>query len=275
MHLGKKSSPRVRDYSFYGQVRKKRILETIAAFVGGGIASVEFVHHILVNHYHFPKYSVDLTIAVLFVGMVSTISWRWFRFGKKQATNVSKGETVSSKYRIIKELGQGGMGVVYRARDLLLDRFVALKFLPLKLTRDPEARKRFVKEAQASASLDHPNICTVHEIGEHEGQTYIAMACLEGKTLKDKIASGPLNAEEAISVGLETAEGLAEAHSHGIIHRDIKPANIMLTKKGQVRIMDFGLAKLSWGAARCYFLFICADPFCRIFELENILLSCP
>jgi len=152
-----------------------------------------------------------------------------------------------SHYRILEKLGEGGMGVVYRAEDTKLKRIVALKFLPPELTRDPEARERFVQEAQTASALDHPNICTIHEIDETEGQTFIAMACVEGQSLKDRIASGPLRLDEAVAIALQIAEGLEEAHEKGIVHRDIKSANVMVNPKGQAKIMDFGLAKLAGG----------------------------
>jgi serine/threonine protein kinase/tetratricopeptide (TPR) repeat protein len=153
-----------------------------------------------------------------------------------------------SHYRILEKLGEGGMGVVYRAEDTKLRRMVALKFLPPELTRDPEARERFVQEAQTASALDHPNICTIHEIDETDGQTFIAMACVDGQSLKDQIASGPLRLDEAVSIALQIAEGLEEAHEKGIVHRDIKSANVMVNTRGQAKIMDFGLAKLAGGA---------------------------
>ncbi|TET69815.1 MAG: hypothetical protein E3J56_09040, partial [Candidatus Aminicenantes bacterium] len=159
----------------------------------------------------------------------------------------TKGSTVAGKYKVIEELGRGGMGVVYKAEDTRLKRTVALKFLPPEFARDSEARERFVREAQAAAALDHPHICTIYEISEVEGQTFISMAYIKGQSLKEKIASDPLELEKAINVAIQVTEGLQEAHEKGIVHRDIKPANIMLTEKGQVKIMDFGLAKLSWG----------------------------
>ncbi len=155
---------------------------------------------------------------------------------------------IISHYRILEKIGEGGMGEVYKAEDTKLKRTIALKFLPRELTRDQEARERFVKEAQAAAALDHPHICTVHEIDEAEGKTFIAMAYIDGQSLKVKIEAGPLEIEEAVDIAFQVAEGLKEAHDKGIIHRDIKPANIMLTEKGQAKIMDFGLAKLERGA---------------------------
>jgi serine/threonine protein kinase/Tfp pilus assembly protein PilF len=156
------------------------------------------------------------------------------------------GKTISH-YKILEKIGEGGMGVVYKAEDTKLRRTVALKFLLKEFTADPVAKGRFIQEAQAAASLDHPNICTVHEIDEVEGKTFIAMALISGQSLKGKIASGPLDIDEALKIGIQVAEGLHEAHENGIVHRDIKPANIMLTAKGQAKIMDFGLVKLSWG----------------------------
>jgi serine/threonine-protein kinase len=152
---------------------------------------------------------------------------------------------VVSHYRIIEKLGEGGMGVVYRAEDTALQRTVALKFLPPELTRDAEAKQRFLHEARAAARLDHPNICTVYEVGESDGQLFLAMACYEGETLRERLKAGPLSWAEAAALAAQAAAGLAEAHARGIVHRDIKPANLFLTSKGQVKILDFGLAKLS------------------------------
>jgi len=152
-----------------------------------------------------------------------------------------------SHYKILEKIGEGGMGVVYKAEDTKLRRTVALKFLPPELMRNQEAKERLIQEAQAAAALDHANICTVFEINESDGKTYISMAFIEGQSLKEKIAGDPIKIEEALDIAIHTAEGLNEAHENGIVHRDIKPANIMLTKKGQVKIMDFGLAKLTWG----------------------------
>jgi eukaryotic-like serine/threonine-protein kinase len=159
------------------------------------------------------------------------------------------GKTVSH-YRILEKLGEGGMGVVYKAEDTKLDRTVALKFLPSELTRDPEAKERFVQEAKAASALDHPNICNVHEIGETEDeQIFIAMACYEGETLRKKIERGAMALHEAIRVAIQVAEGLAKAQARGIVHRDIKPANVIVTDDGVAKILDFGLAKLA-GQAR-------------------------
>lgn len=155
-----------------------------------------------------------------------------------------KGKTIARRYTIIEKLGEGGMGVVYKANDSRLERVVALKFLPTGMTRDENAKKRFVQEARAAAALDHPNICAVYEVDEVQGQSFIVMAYIQGLSLKDKIATGFLKVEDALGIAIQVAEGLAEAHSRGVIHRDIKPGNIMLTEKGQAKIMDFGLAKL-------------------------------
>jgi len=154
------------------------------------------------------------------------------------------GRTISH-YRILEKLGEGGMGVVYEAEDTALQRTVALKFLPPELTRDAEAKQRFLHEARAAARLDHPNICTVYEVGEADGQLFLAMACYEGMTLREKLQAGPLPWAEAATLAMQAAAGLSEAHAHGIVHRDIKPANLFLTSKGQVKILDFGLAKLT------------------------------
>jgi len=155
------------------------------------------------------------------------------------------GQTVSH-YKILEHLGGGGMGIVYKAQDLKLDRLVALKFLPPDLTRDPDAKQRFVQEAKAASALDHPNICNVHDIDEtDDGQIFIVMAYYEGETLKKKIERGPLKLHEAIDLAMQVAQGLTKAHEHGIVHRDIKPANVMITSDGVAKIVDFGLAKLS------------------------------
>jgi len=151
---------------------------------------------------------------------------------------------IVSHYRVVEQLGEGGMGVVYKAQDLKLGRTVALKFLPPHLSAEAEEKRRFVREAQAASVLDHPNICTIYEIGHTaEGQMFISMAYCEGETLKKKIERGPLAPAQAIRIGVQIAEGLAKAHAQGIVHRDIKPANVMVTHDGVVKIVDFGLAK--------------------------------
>ena len=153
------------------------------------------------------------------------------------------GKTISH-YKILEKIGEGGMGVVYKAEDTKLKRTVALKFLPAELTRTAEWKERFILEAQAAAALDHPNICTLYETYEVEGEAFISMAFCDGQGLDEKIESEPLNVDEAVGIAIQIAEGLQEAHDRGIVHRDIKSANIMISGRGQAKIMDFGLAKL-------------------------------
>jgi serine/threonine protein kinase/Flp pilus assembly protein TadD len=160
----------------------------------------------------------------------------------------AKGTILAGKYRIVEPIGKGGMGVVYKAEDTKLERTVALKFLPPELTEDPEAKERFVREAKAATALSHPHICTIHEIGESEDQSFIVMEYIEGQSLKQKILKGLLNQAEALDIAIQVAEGLDEAHKKGIVHRDIKPGNIMVTAKGQAKVMDFGLAKVLGGS---------------------------
>ena len=153
------------------------------------------------------------------------------------------GETILH-YKIIDKIGAGGMGVVYKAEDTKLKRTVAIKFLPPEMTENPDAKERFIQEARAASALDHPNICTIYEINEtDDGQLFIVMAYYVGKTLQEKIDTGPMSVDDAVSIAINISEGLHEAHENGVVHRDIKPANIMITDKGQIKIMDFGLAK--------------------------------
>jgi len=154
------------------------------------------------------------------------------------------GSTISH-YKITAKLGEGGMGVVYKAEDTKLERTVALKFLAAPLLNDAEAKERFLREAKAAAALHYPNVCPVYEIDEVDGKTFLAMAFLKGETLEDRISKGPLPLKDALDIARQVAEGLQAAHAEGIFHRDIKPANILVSPEGRATIMDFGLARLT------------------------------
>lgn len=182
--------------------------------------------------------------------------------GKESPPAALKAGEIISHYKIINKLGEGGMGVVYKAEDVNLERTVALKFLSPHATGSPGSKTRFIREARASASLDHPNVCTVYEIGEAAGRVFMSMALIEGDRVADRIASRPLKLLEALDIAMQTAQGLHAAHEEGIVHRDIKSSNLMVNRQGRVKIMDFGVAQLADQASLTQSNMIVGTPGC-------------